>query len=596
MEEKLRKFICSIFIVSLLIYSLLAAEKKAPDENLKGFDKFILKTMEEWKVPGLAISIVKDGKVIFSEGFGFRDVKQGLKVTPRTLFAIGSCTKAFTAAAMGILVDEGKLDWDKPVREFLPAFKLKDSFATERMTPRDLVCHRSGLPRHDLMWYNASASREELLERLQHLEPSKDFRTIFQYQNLMFMTAGYMVGRIAGTGWEEFVRSRILMPLGMIDSNFSVSDSQKSSDFALPYKEKEDKVIEVPFRNIDTIGPAGSINSNVTDMANWLYLNLNKGKFGEAQVISDASLREIHSPQMISSKSFDYDELFYSTYGMGWGITVYRGQLLLSHGGGIDGFTALVSLLPRKNIGIVILTNLDGTPFPRIVAFNAYDRLLGLDQIDWNKRTRGEVNKAKEEAKKAEKEKDKDRKLDTKPSHPLEDYAGDYENPGYGTISIKKQDNSLNSEFNSIPFSLTHYHYDQFELYSEPLETKQKVSFFTDLKGNITSLAVQMEPEVKEVVFTRVPEKKMMEKDFLEKFVGEYELGQVKVTVSLKGEKTLFLFVPGQPEYELVPYKGNEFNLKGLTGFSIEFMVDESGAVREAKIAQPNGVFTAKKK
>ena len=588
--------LCLLLLIFLFISNLFAVKEKAPEAYLKGFDKFIIKAMEEWKVPGLAIAIVKDGKVIFSEGFGFKDVKQGLKVTPKTLFAIGSCTKAFTATAMGILVDEGKLDWDKPLREYLPGFKLKDSFAAERMTPRDLVCHRSGLPRHDLVWYNASASRQELFDRLQYLEPSRDFRTTFQYQNLMFMTAGYMVGKIAGTSWEGFIQNRIFVPLGMTDSNFSVSDSQQSPDFALPYMEKEDKVIEIPFRNIDTIGPAGSINSSVTDMTNWLYLNLNKGKFGEVQVISANSLSEVQSPQMIASKSYKYDETFYSMYGMGWGITSYRGHLLLSHGGGIDGFTALVSLLPKDKMGMVILTNLNGTPLTQIVAYNAIDRLLGLDEISWNKRIREEVDKAKEEAKKAEKEKDKDRKMDTKPSHLLGDYAGEYENPGYGVISINKDGDQLKGEFNSIPFSLTHYHYDIFELYNELLEQKQKISFLTDNKGNIGSLSVQLEPAVKEIEFTRAPEKGMMERSFLEKFAGQYILGEVTVTVSLKGEKTLVLTVPGQPEYELVPYKGTEFNLKNLAGFSIEFIMDESGAVKEAKVTQPNGVFTAKKK
>jgi CubicO group peptidase (beta-lactamase class C family) len=504
MKKRLTRVGCLAFIISFLINSLFAVKQKPPEAYLKGFDKSITKAMGEWKVPGLAISVVKDGKVIFSEGFGLRNVKQGLKVTPKTLFAIGSCTKAFTAASMGILVDEGKLDWDKPVREYLSSFKLKDPYATEWMTPRDLVCHRSGLPRHDLVWYNSSASRQELFDRLQYLEPSKDFRTTFQYQNLMFMTAGYMVGKIAGTSWEEFIRNRIFVPLGMNDSNFSVNDSQKTSDFALPYLEKEDKVTEIPFRNIDTIGPAGSINSNVTDMANWLYLNLNKGKFGEVQVISERALNEIHSPQMMmSSKSYKYDETFYSMYGMGWSITSYRGHLLLIHGGGIDGFTTLVSLMPRDKMGIVILTNLNGTSLPQVVTYNAIDRLLGLDEILWSKRIREEVDKAKEEAKKAEKEKDKDRKMGTKPSHALEDYAGNYENPGYGVLSIKKEGDLLKGEFNSIPFSLTHYHYDIFELYNELLEQKQKVSFFTDNKGNIGSLSVQLEPAVKEIVFFR---------------------------------------------------------------------------------------------
>ena len=586
----------SLFIILTFIIVPLTAKKKPPEVLLKGLDKFVNEMMAEWNVPGLAISVVQDGRLVYSQGFGLRDVDKGLLVTPQTLFAIGSCSKAFTAATMGILVDEGKLEWDKPLREYLPTFSLKDDFAAERMTPRDLVCHRSGLPRHDAMWYNSTATRQDLFERLRYLEPSKDFRTTYQYQNLMFMTAGYLVEQITGTSWERFVRSRIFLPLGMSNSNFSVDDSQRAPDFALPYMEKDDKVIEIPFRNIDTIGPAGSINSSVTDMSSWLLLNLSKGKIGDQQIISESSLKEIHSPQMISSQSYKYDESFYSMYGMGWGITSYRGHLMLSHGGGIDGFTARVTLLPRDNIGMVILTNMDGSPLPSVIAYNVADRLLEFDQVDWNSRIKEEVEEGKKEAEKAEKDKDKDRKPNTKPSHPLEDYAGDYEHPGYGVISVEKKGDNLQAEYNSIPYKVTHYHYDVFDFIYEEFDRTFKVSFLTDLKGNIGSLSIQLEPEVGPAVFTRLPEKAMMERSFLEKFVGEYLLGEVTATVFVKGEKTLFISVPGQPEYELVPYRGTTFNFKILAGYSIEFIMDESGEVREAKVTQPNGVFTATKK
>jgi len=398
------------------------------------------------------------------------------------------------------------------------------------------------------------------------------------------------------TTWEEFVQERIFDPLGMNDSNFSVQDSKKASDFALPYLERKDKVLEIPFRNIDTVGPAGSINSNVTDMAKWLLLNLNKGKHGEKQIISEASLIQIHSPQMLNSQSIRYDELFYSSYGMGWGITAYRGHLMLTHGGGIDGFTALVSLMPRDNIGLVILTNRGGNPVTSIVAYNAYDHLLGLDHVDWNKRIKERQDKAKAEAEKAKKEKDKDRKFNTKPSHPIEDYAGDFEHPGYGVVSIQKEGEQLKGIFNSIEFTMKHYHYDVFEFLNDLLDTPMKVSYYTDVKGNIQNLAIKLEPAVEAIVFTRMPPKKMKEKSFLEKFVGGYELEGMTVTIRLKGKDTLFLSVPGQPEYELVPYKGTEFNLRNLSGFSIEFILDKSGTVIEAKVNQPNGVFTAKKK
>lgn len=506
MDVRLLKGLCLCLVLTLFLLSPLAAENKPEKVGLNGFDEFVSKAMEEWKVPGLAVSIVKDGEVIYSSGFGYRDLEQKLEVTPETLFAIGSCSKAFTAVTMGILVDDGKLEWDKPVREYLPTFKLKDPFVSERMTPRDLVYHRSGLPRHEFMWYGSSAAREALFNRLQYLELSKDIRTAFQYNNLMFMTAGYMVGRIAETTWEDFVDVRIFKPLNMKDSNFSVENSKKASDFSLPYGKKEEEVVEIPFRNIDTIGPAGSINSNVMDMANWLLLNLGNGKFGEKQIISEASLKEIHAPQVIMSTNLQED-LFYSMYGMGWVVTAYRGHLLLLHGGGIDGFLAHVSFMPKENIGIVLLTNLSPNPLTQIIPFNAYDRLLGLDQAPWIERIRQQEKKAREEAEKAKKEKDEDRVPNATPSHPLEAFVGDYENPGYGVFSVVKDGERLKAKYNSFEFPLDHYHFNIFEMEYEMFNITMKVSFFTDIKGNIGSLAVQMEPTVDDIVFIRLPEK-----------------------------------------------------------------------------------------
>jgi len=596
MKKALIRIFTLFVILSILTLSAFSAAKEEKKVNLKGFNEFVAKALAEWKVPGAAVSIVKDGKVIFAEGFGFRDVKNGIKVTPHTLFAIGSTTKAFTAATMGILVDEGKLDWDKTVRTYLPAFKLYDSFASEHMTPRDLVCHRSGLPRHDLVWYGSSLGRKELFDRLQYLEPSKEFRAAWQYQNLMFMTAGYLVGQIAGTAWEEFCRKRILEPLGMKESNFSVTVSQKAADFAFPYMEKKEKVEQIPFRNIDEIGPAGSINSNVLDMAQWVLLNLNKGKLGDKQIISEAALAQIHTPQMVIQQPIQYDEVLYPSYGMGWMIVPYRGHLMLQHGGGIDGFTSIVVFMPRDKFGLVVLTNMSGTPLPGIIAYNICDRLLGLDQVDWNKRIKEQRDKAKAEAEKAKKEVEKDRKLNTTASHPLEDYAGDYEHPAYGMISMAKEGNALKAQYESLTFNLNHYHFDIFEMKNEDLDVSQKVTFVTDKKGNISSLSVQLEPSIKDIVFARAPEKKMMEKSFLEKFIGQYEFSGVVVTVVLKGEKTLTLTVPGQPEYELIPYRGTEFNFKNMTGYSVEFKMDASGAVSEVVFKQPNGTFTFKKK
>ena len=247
-------------------------------KELEGFPNFIEKARKALKVQGTAIAVIKENEVVHCQGYGLRDVKNNLPVDADTIFAIGSSSKAFTTLGMGILVDQGKLDWDKPVREYIPTFKLYDAFATDRMTPRDLVCHRSGLPRHDLMWYGTAKSRKEILDRLQYLEPNKDFRTYLQYQNLMFMTAGYLIEVVSGKTWEEFTRSEIFARLGMTRSNCSVEDTKMLQNYSLPYSEEKKKVKETPFRNIDTIGPAGSINASLNDMIQWAMLHLNDGK------------------------------------------------------------------------------------------------------------------------------------------------------------------------------------------------------------------------------------------------------------------------------------------------------------------------------
>ena len=319
--------------------------------ELEGFSEFILHQMEEWEVPGCAVAIVRNGEVIYSEGFGFRDVKEKLPVTTQTLFAIGSSTKAFTAAAAGILADEGKIDWKKPIKDFIPSFKLYDPYATDHATMQDLLCHRTGLARHDVMWYGSSFTRKDLFERLQYLEPNHAFRSTWQYSNLLYSAAGYCIELITGKTWEEFVREKIFHSLEMTGSFFSFEESIKYSDFALPYASREGEIKMLGFRDLSNIGPAGSIQSTITDMTKWILFNLQKGKWGERQILSEASIHLIHSPQMVIPAPIQDDELLHSCYGMGWAINPYRGHLMIHHGGGIDGFSSYVCFLPRDNIG-----------------------------------------------------------------------------------------------------------------------------------------------------------------------------------------------------------------------------------------------------
>lgn len=395
-----------------------------------GFREFVEKLLQEWKTPGIGVAVVQNGKVVLLEGYGLRDVEKGLPVTPETLFAIGSSSKAFTTMSMAILADEGKLDWDKPVRDYLPNFRLYDQFGTERITPRDLGCHRSGLPRHDLVWYNSSASREELVGRLQYMEPNKDFRTTWQYQNLMYMTAGYLAGKIADTTWEDLTRRRIIDPLGMTRTNFSAAKSCQTPNCSKPYQEKDGQIKEMEYRDIQAVGPAGSIYSCVSDMANWVLLHLNKGKHNGKQIVSEANLQQMHTPQMIILDSSperiasNFPEIGHGSYGLGWFIETYRGHETLHHGGNIDGFSAHVAFMPKDNIGWVVLSNQDNSAVPIVVSQYIADRLLGLEPIDWNTRVHELFNKLKAQMEEAKKQAASDRKPGTQPSHPMEAYTG----------------------------------------------------------------------------------------------------------------------------------------------------------------------------
>jgi CubicO group peptidase (beta-lactamase class C family) len=572
-------------------------------KELEGYDQLVQGMIDAWRVPGLAVAIVKDGEVIYQKGFGFRDREKKLPITEDTLFAIGSSTKAFTTFVMGTLVDEGKLDWDKPVSTFLPGFKLYDRTATELMTPRDLVTHRSGLPRHDLSWYNATElSRKELVARLPYLKPTYTLRERFQYNNLMFLTAGYLVEQVTGRSWEDNVRERILGPLGMTGASFSVEDSQKAADFALPYVEEEDESIKlIPFRVVTNMGPAGSINASVRDMTKWVQIHLSGGKVGDRQIIGAATLADIHSPHMVIDEAAERPELSQPSYGMGWFIDSYRGHRRVEHGGNIDGFSALVTLLPQDGMGLVILTNKNGTGVPELLARHTIDRLLKLEPIDWNRESLVRRDVARAEQKKAEGRKEELRRPGTKPAHKLEEYAGDYFHPGYGTLRIDVQGaggSRLQVTYNHLSSPLEHWHYETWSGVSDiepPIFENQRFLFETDTVGNVVAVKTNFEPLLTEgITFEKKPDGRLSDPAFLARFVGDYELTGQTVSIQLAGN-VLTVNVAGQPQYHLVPETGGEFSLKEASGFRVRFE-EEAGKVTAVTFLQQNGVFTAKRK
>jgi len=567
-------------------------------EALAGFDDVATDAMKKFDVPGMAMAIVKGKEIVYAKGFGFRDVEKQLPVTADTLFAIGSSSKAFTTFVLGTLVDEGKIEWEKPVRTYIPWFKLYDPAMTEHLSVRDLVTHRSGLPRHDLVWYNNfESSREQFVRKLAYLEPSADLREKFQYNNLMFLTAGYLTEVITGKTWEDAVRARIFDPLGMKRSNFSVVDMQKDSDFAQPYSKKDGKVEKIPFRPITNLAPAGSINSSVNEMARWVTVHLNGGKYVDKKLAEAPTVADMHLAHMVTGTASPVPEVTGGEYGMGWFGDNYRGHRRVEHGGNIDGFSANVVLFPKDDFGVVVLTNLNGTPLRDLIAQVIADRMLGLKPMDWINLGAAQRALAEKEGKEGAKKKTVTRVAGTVPSHKLDDYIGDYEHPGYGVLKVSLTGDHLETTFNKIVTPLEHWHYDTFSggKVADSTFENMKFTFQTDVNGFVSSVSAPFEPAVKAIVFVKKPDARLFDPAFLARFTGDYSFQGQTISVAIKGN-ALVANLPGQPQIDLIPSLSGDFIFKQVQVVSIHFVSDEQGKVSAFELRQPGTVLTAKRK
>jgi len=550
---------------------------------------FVDSMLTVWNVPGASVAVTKNGKVLMSKGFGYKDIVKKEEVTSKTLFAIGSSTKAFTAADVATLVDKGTVKWNDKVKTHLMDFELSDSYVTEHAQILYLLCHRTGLPRHDFMWYGSNYTREDIYSKLKYMPLSKELREDFQYQNHMFMTLGVLIERVSGEKWENYTKNNILIPLKMDGTKFYLNEIKESGDYSLPYKEMDGKTVEVPFRDFPAMGPAGTINSNSDDMAKWVMFQCGDGKIGDNEVISKSSMNMMHSPQIIAGKSITSPEKKYTMYGLGWFIDSYRDINIIHHGGNIDGFTALAVAVPDSQWGIVVLTNKDSTPMPTIIMYYILDKLSAKEPVDWSERTKSRM----ESADKAEKESNKNtEKLPaTKPTHMLKEYDGNYEHPAYGIMNVKYEKGRLCAYFNGFTMPLKHSIYDVFDAEFEGMSgAVMKVKFELNMKGDIDKLKIQLEPAVDEIEFIKKADDALTSLEYLKKYEGEFALENFKVNIELRGG-SLIMNIPGQTPVQMEPSKNNEFNLKGMSGYFVKF--DKNS--KDFTLIQPNGSFLIKR-
>ena len=483
-----------IQVVLLLAAVIVSATVCVAQEksDWSALDQYINSSMKDWKVPGASVAIVRDGSVVYATGFGVRDIRTNQPVTPDTLFDIGSCTKAFTSAAIAMLVDEGKMHWDGKVDDYIPFFHLYDPLADENVTIRDLLTHRTGVPGTDLLWYvYPQASREELIRHLAYVKPTAGFRAKFQYQNVMYVAAGYAVGQVTHSTWDDFVQSRIFQPLGMTESDTSATAAQKSSDYATPHEQNPDGSVKaVPWHNIDNAGPAGSINSSARDMAKWITFQLGDGTYDGKRLISEKNMHEMHIPQMVIPPDGEIPQIFFPdsmqlNYGLGWFVQDYRGHQLILHAGDIDGFATMVVLIPEIHAGYFVVINMTSL-YRQVLSNEIADQLLHLPDAGWSARFK-KIDAALTAEEKAGEAWQAKRAPGTHPSRDLSAYAGTYRSPAYGDAQIALHDGKLTLHFHSINTDLDHFQYDTFVV---NFGNKTRLTFCLDGDGNVDRFTV----------------------------------------------------------------------------------------------------------
>ncbi len=480
-----------------LIYS-----QQAGEIDFKKLDKYIENAYKSWEIPGMSIAIVKDDKIVFSKGYGVRNIETGEPVDTNTLFGIASNTKAMTSAALAMLVDEGKISWDDKVQEYLPWFQLYNPYVSAEMTVRDLLCHRSGLKTFsgDLIWYGSIYDRDEIIRRARYLKPTYGFRAGYGYSNIMFLTAGQIVEQVTDTTWDDFIKKRIFDPLGMKYTNTSIRKFKNNSNIVMGHVKEDSIHVPIPWVNWDNIAPAGAVNSNVSDMSKWIILQLNKGTLNGREYFSAGASNEmwtVQNPFKVSDASLKiWPSKHFSGYGLGWSLYDYHGRKVVTHGGGLDGQISRVALVPEENFGLVILTNSINN-LPSYLAYEIMDRYFGTEEKDWS--TWGLKRSQLYEKRKQEKElaEEENRIKNTSPALQLNEFTGIYGGKLYGDANVTVEDGKLFVHFIPTPDfigELTHWQYNTFriKLINTPGLPAGKVQFLLDENGNVNEMKVKI--------------------------------------------------------------------------------------------------------
>ena len=482
---------------ALLVAAQTLGAQVKPD--WAAFDKYVAKAAADWRIPALAIAVVKDDSVVFAKGYGVLEKGQSQPANEHTRFAIGSTTKAMTSALLAMLVDEGKLKLDDPVTKYIPELQLYDPYVTRELTIRDLLTHRSGLPGTDLFWAsNWKYSEEDIIHRLRYIQPTASFRSEWQYHNVLYALNGEIIKRVTGVPWEQFVRTRIFTPLGMNETEPLVSMIMGKPNVAAPHALINDSVMIVPVRSTDGVASAGSVWSSVSDMAKLMRFIIDSGRVGDKRLIQQKTFAELITPQ-IEAPIEEYPALQvakpdYFSYGLGWFIQDYRGQQVWMHTGSINGLCAIIGIEPNKRLGVYVLENLDHAELRHGLMYSVFDLFENGPRRDWSKDLQPIFARpARTTVAQAS------RAAASPPSLPLERYAGTYVDSAYGDVHVTFANGALQAAVVTDPaVPLEPVNYEAFRTKSSGTARPTVLTFVPDGNGGVSGVRVF------NLLFTRV--------------------------------------------------------------------------------------------
>jgi CubicO group peptidase (beta-lactamase class C family) len=484
----MRTSICCFFLLLVVSYKLSG---QSPDQKIKEFDTYVEKARQDWRAPGMAVAVVKDGKVILKKGYGVRELGKGEKVDTETLFSCASTTKAMTATCMGILVDEGKIKWNDLVITYLPEYQLFDPAVTRELRIRDLFTHNSGVGNTDFLWAMMDVPTKEILNRMRLVHPSYSLRSSFIYQNVFYVAAGQVIEKVSGKPWEVFIQERIFTPLGM-GRTVSKRKYIKDTNQVKPHFEVEKKIKVIDYTKDDEVGPAGSVWSSIDDMSKWMACMLDSSKYSGGRLLKAGTWTEMFKPATLVPPNEFYPTMQiikpnWTTYGLGWFQHDYKGKKINYHTGSLDGLVAIHAQLPDQKLGIYVFGNFDHAEARHALVYKAFDVFALGGITDWNKDFLTLYTGIHDKNEKEQKDFEEKRVLNTNPSLPLADYTGKYSDPLYGDLEITLSENNLLVNVNNfVKASLQHWHYNTFRgPYEKDWYGKALANFILDVNGKV---------------------------------------------------------------------------------------------------------------